>query len=152
MKVHVCLEPRCQRVIPFNKQYCEEHAKLHVNHANKKYYQDYNANKRDQVANAFYHSKQWQSVRNYVVNRDCYASAVSGQTLNDKNLIVDHIVPRKYCINPLDTNNLWCLSRREHVIKTKLEEAIASSPNGVNKLKHISRRWWIAQIQKRLKY
>ncbi len=151
-KVHICAEPRCHRVIPFNQKYCDEHIKLHQRFSNtdKEYYKDYNRNKRDQTANKFYHSIAWQKVRAFVVNRDCYTSAVTHQVLCDGDLIVDHVVPRKYCINPLDSTNLWCLSRQEHAIKTMLEQEIASTPNGVNKLKHISRQWWIAQIKKRL--
>lgn len=117
-KVHQCGEIRCHRIIPFDQRYCSVHAKLHEHDAYRKVsrrqqleaYKTYNREHRDQTANAFYHSAQWQRVRDYVVNRDMYASGVSGITLTDHDLIVDHIVPRRLCKDPLDTDNLWCLS------------------------------------------
>lgn len=158
-KVHQCGEIRCHRIIPFDKRYCDEHAKLHVHdayrHVSRKQqlqaYKIYNREHRDQEANAFYHSAQWQRVRDYVVNRDMYASGVSGITLTDHDLIVDHIVPRRLCKDPLDTSNLWCLSRREHLTKTKLEKSIAAKNNGDNVLKHLDRSKWAVYIDNELR-
>ncbi|WP_270392335.1 terminase small subunit [Limosilactobacillus fermentum] len=157
-KVHQCGEIRCHRIIPFDQRYCNVHAKLHahdayhnVSHKQRlESYKIYNREHRDQTANAFYHSKEWQRVRAYVVNRDMYASGVSGITLTDHDLIVDHVVPRRLCKDPLDTDNLWCLSRREHLAKTKMEKHIADKPNGDNVLKHLNRQKWSVYIDRQL--
>lgn len=154
-KVHYCLERGCKRIVPVKQRYCTEHAKLHqpfntvTKQEHKDYYKDYNHNKRDQKANDFYHSKQWQAVRSYVVNRDMYSSAISGNVITEGDLIVDHIIRRDLVTDPLATNNLWCLSRSEHAIKTQLEESIMKQPNGATKLKHISANWWIKAIKER---
>ncbi len=157
-KVHQCGEIRCHRIIPFDQRYCDVHAKLHahdayhnVSHKQRlESYKTYNREHRDQTANAFYHSQEWQRVRDYVVNRDMYASGVSGITLTDHDLIVDHVVPRRLCKDPLDTDNLWCLSRREHLAKTKMEKHIADKPNGDNVLKHLNRQKWAVYIDRQL--
>lgn len=157
-KVHQCGEIRCHRIIPFDQRYCDVHAKLHAHDAyhnvsrkqRLESYKIYNHEHRDQTANAFYHSKEWQRVRDYVTNRDMYASGVSGITLTDHDLIVDHVVPRRLCKDPLDTDNLWCLSRREHLAKTKMEKHIADKPNGDNILKHLNRQKWAVYIDRQL--
>lgn len=131
MKVHICGEHLCREVIPVNKRYCAKHEALHQfnkpTYSNKyekhKADADYNANKRDREANEFYHLKQWQQVRSYVVSRDMYTSGVTGRVISDHELIVDHLIPRRLCDDPLNVNNLWCLSRTEHNWKTKIEQS-----------------------------
>lgn len=156
MRVHVCNQRMCREVIPIGKRYCEEHVKLHqpfqkvTKQERRHYYKEYNQHTRDQQANEFYHSKQWTTVRNYVVNRDMYSSAITGKVIPNGDLIVDHKVRRDvYEGDPLDADNLWCLSRSEHAVKTQLEESIMKQPNGTNKLKHISREWWVKAINER---
>lgn len=157
VKVHMCEEPRCHNIIPFNHRWCDVHASQHmrfnkISHDQRlEMYKKYNAERRDPEANAFYQSKQWKAVRAFVVNRDYYTSAISHRVIPNKQLIVDHIVPRRLCDDPLDTDNLWCLSRGEHTIKTRLEESIAAKPNGDNKLKHISKSWWQKAISEKIK-
>lgn len=115
-------------------RYCKEHARLREmtqqpssmspdsRYAISSRNRYYNRFKRDKEANAFYHSKGWTSVRNYVKVRDMMISGISGKMLTDHNFIVDHVIPRRLCKNPLDDRNLWLLSRQEHNTKTKLEE------------------------------
>lgn len=156
-RVHVCNEHGCRKVVPLNHRYCEEHYKEHqpyqgvTKRERKRYYKEYNANDRDQQANDFYHSKRWTTVRNYVVNRDMYSSAVTGRALGNHDLIVDHIARRDLCTDPLDTSNLWCLSHSEHAIKTKIEQDILSKPNGKNIIKHMTRDRWVKYIKERMK-
>lgn len=156
-RVHVCAEALCREVIPINKKYCETHQRLHPMYANvskvekNELNKTYNLYERDEEANQFYHSVKWTRVRKYVVSRDMYSSGVSGKVLDDKDAIVDHIHPRRLVDNPLDTNNLWILSRKEHNIKTKLEESIAQKLNGDNILKHMAKETWIKYISERLK-
>ncbi|WP_445238763.1 HNH endonuclease [Lacticaseibacillus paracasei] len=103
----------------------------------------YDMNKRDEQASAFYHSKQWQRVRDYVYSRDLATCQVCGNVVQDRK-IVDHIVPRMLCSveQALDSNNLWVLCPKCHYRKTQLEQVIAKQPNGDNKLKHLDRQWW----------
>ena len=130
-------------MIPIKQRYCAKHAPLHeyVDTRSKQTKRidnrQYNLYCRDQEANEFYHSKQWTKVRQYVCNRDMYMSAISNKVINDKDLIVDHIIPMRLCDDPLNTNNLWCLSRAEHNVKTKLEQSMDD-----NQLKHIKNEWW----------
>lgn len=156
MRVHTCQEPLCRKVIPIEDKYCDRHQKLHPMYSNvsktehKQLYKEYNKYQRDQVADAFYHSTQWTKVRNYVVSRDMYSSGVTGKVLDDKDAIVDHVHPRRLVDNPLDTENLWILSRTEHNIKTRLEESIQEKPNGDNILRHMSKETWKRYISERL--
>ena len=160
MKVHFCGQIGCHKVIPFDQRYCDQHAPLHQWQHHKQpmpsrteriaqlnRYKQYNQNHRDQEANAFYHSMQWRNVRDYVCNRDMYCDAVDGNVIADHDLIVDHIVRRDLCNDPLDTSNLWCLSKRHHWMKTKLEEEMLQKPNGKNIIRHCSKNNWIKYIK-----
>ncbi|MGI1726780.1 hypothetical protein [Pediococcus acidilactici] len=42
-------------------------------------------------------------------------------------------------------SNLWLLSRKEHNIKTKLEQSMKP-----NQLRHVSKDWWIKVIKEKL--
>lgn len=156
-KVHMCEEPRCHQVIPFNLRWCKEHAKLHQRFSNiskakrREMYKKYNKYKRDPVANAFYQSKAWKAVRQSVVVRDYHSSGVTGKVIPNNELIVDHIVPRRLCSDPYDKSNLWCLERGIHTIKTRIEERIASQPNGDQKLRHLSKKWWQKVLKEKIK-
>lgn len=111
----------------------------------------YNRHVRSKEVDAFYHSAQWQHMRDYIYSRDMAMCQVCGQALDDRK-IVDHIHPLKVAPNEkLDSDNLWTLCYRCHNIKTDLEQSIKSQPNGVNKLKHISRDWWKKAIKERIK-
>ncbi|WP_237770980.1 HNH endonuclease [Lactiplantibacillus plantarum] len=110
----------------------------------------YNHVRRDKEANTFYHTKQWQSVRDYVYARDMATCQVCGNAVTDRK-IVDHIHPLKVSNEErLSQDNLWTLCYRCHNIKTNLEESIKEQSNGVNKLKHISREWWQKAIKEKI--
>ncbi|WP_420798493.1 HNH endonuclease [Lactiplantibacillus plantarum] len=90
-------------------------------------------------------------MRDYVYSRDLATCQVCGQALDDRK-IVDHIHGLKVSPNEkLDKDNLWVLCYRCHNIKTQLEESIKEQPNGNNKLKHISKQWWVKAIKERIK-
>lgn len=111
----------------------------------------YNASVRDPAANSFYHSVQWQRMRDYVYSRDLATCQVCGNAVTDRK-IVDHIHPLKVAPNEkLDKGNLWTLCYRCHNIKTQLEESIKQQPNGNNKLAHISKQWWKKAIKEKIK-
>lgn len=147
--VHECGYSGCHKVIPFRFRYCKQHASImsqayrnnkpstdsKLSKSSRNHY--YNQFKRDKEANQFYHSKGWTQTRDYVKVRDMMTSGVSGRMLTDHNYIVDHIVPRRLCDNPLDDRNLWLLSRKEHNTKTKLEETMTDQ-----QLKSMTKTKW----------
>lgn len=154
MKVSHCNERNCHKLIPQGQRYCDEHAKLHQwtssNSNNQKVkrdeYRNYNMNRRDEQANSFYHSKQWKSVRDYVVSRDMYTDRVTGRVSDE--LIVDHIIPLRLLSKDeqLDTSNLWSLGKGTHTIKTRMEQHMTD-----NQLKHCSKEWWDKVLKEKIK-
>lgn len=108
----------------------------------------YNRYLRDQQANSFYQSKQWQTMRDYVYAKDMATCQVCGETTTDRK-IIDHVHPLKTSPDEkLNSDNLWTLCYRCHQIKTSLEVQIIESPNGQNKLGHIRAPWYKEKIMK----
>ena len=106
----------------------------------------YNRYLRDQQANSFYQSKQWQAMRDYIYARAMAACQVCGETTTDRK-VIDHIHPLKTSPDEkLSSGNLWTLCYRCHQIKTSLEVQIIESPNGQNKLGHIRALWYKEKI------
>ena len=141
MKKHEYKYPTCHTLIDIDQTYCHYHCE-HGRLAKRTDDQRYNRYQRNQQANTFYHSPQWTKLRNYVVTRDMYISGVSGKVLGNKDIIVDHIVRRDICINPFDANNLWLLSRAEHNLKTKIEQRLMQTKNGIKTLRSMTRGDW----------
>ncbi|MEF3886358.1 HNH endonuclease [Lacticaseibacillus rhamnosus] len=155
----------CYRIIPINERYCPVHQAQHEQEwqAKKDAYRksklgkavkaqqakQYDQNKRDQEATAFYHSKQWQAVRDYVYARDGATCQVCGNILGKK--AIDHVVPLKLCKDKqaLDSSNLWTLCYKCHYRKTKLEQTIAKQSNGDTKLRHLNREWWTKVLREK---
>lgn len=148
----------CHKVIPFNQRYCTQHAQEHqqerfeylAKRDRTDYYKHYNQEVRPEESSTFYNSSQWKKVSEYVRQRDMMTSGVTGKIIISDKCVVDHIVAKRLCDNPLDTDNLWLLTYQEHYYKTQIEENIAKSPNGENKLRHISREWWKRAIKERI--
>lgn len=138
-------------------KYCDKHRaeieeqRIEDNKAKQQQrYKLYNQHNRDKQANAFYQSKEWKATRNYVINRDNYMCCVCGEPLSNTK-IIDHITPLRIDSSKrLDTSNLWCLCYSCHNIKTAIEEQIINSPNGKNKIKHISRDRYKKYIEERI--
>ncbi|MHA6973958.1 HNH endonuclease [Levilactobacillus brevis] len=151
MKVSHCNERGCRELVKQGERYCSKHKALHQwtsgnNQQTKDYYRWYNRVTRDQEANDFYHSKQWKTVRDFVVARDMYTDQVTNEVSDE--LIVDHIIPRRLLSaeQQLDTVNLWSLSRGTHTIKTRMEQHMTD-----NQLKHCSREWWNKVLKEKIK-
>ena len=133
--VHECNALGCHVVVPVDHKFCDRHYQQHVkdwqqskDHNTKlKAAKAYNQKRRDQEANAFYHSSRWTRTRDFVKTRDMMTSGLSGKVLSDHDYIVDHIVPRRLCSDTYDVTNLWLLSRAEHNRKTKYEEVLPDS-------------------------
>lgn len=156
---HECGEPLCHRIIPISERYCKKHKEQHEQawQAKKNEYRksklgqviraskakQYDQNERDPAAISFYHSSQWQRVRDYVYARDMATCQSCGNVIKDRK-IVDHIIPRRLCSpkEALDSSNLWCLCGKCHYRKTKVEQIISAQPNGDIKLQHLDRDWW----------
>lgn len=165
-EVHICGQPLCHRVIPIGQRYCPVHQAQHeqIWRAKKDDYRrsklaqaikaqqakQYDQTERDPVARAFYHSKQWQKVRDYVYARDGATCQVCGNVVQDRK-IVDHVVARALCSpqEALDSSNLWTLCYKCHFRKTKLEQAIAKQPHGDNKLQHLDKCWWTKVLREK---
>ncbi|TLQ49785.1 HNH endonuclease [Lacticaseibacillus casei] len=158
-QVHECGEPLCHQIVPVGERYCAKHKAMHeqIWRAKKDDYRrsklaqaikaqqakQYDQTERDPEAVAFYHSKQWQTIRDAVYARDGATCQVCGNVVQDRK-IVDHVIPRRL-LKPqeaLDSSNLWTLCAKCHFRKTKLEQAIAKQPHGDTKLRHLNREWW----------
>lgn len=149
-KVHECTYRLCHTLIPINNRYCNQHSYLDKDRAKYRNKQ-YNKYYRNQEANSFYQSKAWKQMRKHVVITHNYTSQVSGRILSDKDIIVDHIIPRRVDkTKELLTDNLWLLSRQEHNIKTHIEDKILAKPNGKNIITHLDITWWIKAIREQL--
>ena len=152
-----CSKPTCNELIQYPERYCPKHKleqeQQREQERKEKSYQKnklYNQHNRNKEANSFYQSKQWKQTRNYIINRDNYICQVCGEPINNRK-IIDHITPRRIDKSKeLDENNLWTLCYRCHKLKTDIEEQIINSPNGINKIKHISKDNWIKYIKERI--
>lgn len=150
----------CHQIVPVGERYCAKHKAIHEQEwqAKKDAYRrsklamaikankskEYDKLQRDPEAVAFYHSKQWELVRNAKFAADGATCQVCGNIVQDRK-IVDHIVPRRLCTpeQSLDSSNLWTLCYKCHYRKTKLEKLISAKPNGDTKLRHLDKRWWM---------
>lgn len=128
--------------------YCEVHKPLHkqTGRAVSQYNKQYNTEQRDQEANKFYQSTQWEQMRAYVYARDMGIDQVTGQPILGR-YITDHVHPLSVAPNErLSSDNLWLLSIETHGIKTMIEGQLIASPNGINKAKHVTKDWYTKQI------
>ena len=158
-QVHECGQPLCHSIVPVGERFCAKHKAMHEQEwqAKKADYRrsklaqairaqqakQYDQTERDPEAVAFYHSKQWQKVRDYVYARDLATCQVCGNVVTNRK-IIDHIVPLKLCTakQALDSSNLWTLCYRCHFRKTKLEKLISAKQGGDNILRHLDKQWW----------
>ncbi|KRM52350.1 HNH endonuclease [Ligilactobacillus araffinosus] len=158
MKYRECKKPTCNELVQFPERYCPKHKleneQQREQERKEKSYKKmklYNQHNRNKEANSFYQSKQWKQTRNYVINRDNYTCQVCGEVITDRK-IIDHIIPLRIDKDKqLDESNLWTLCYRCHSIKTNIEEQIINSPNGINKIKHVSKDNWKKYIKERIK-
>lgn len=164
MRLHRCYEQGCRELVPLNHRWCDKHYQLrhqkYLKHQKqmsqdtdrqalkKKYDKKYDSEIRNHERTTFYHSPQWVQVSSYIKQRDLYSDAVTGEIVPDGQLLVDHIVPMRLCPtlqDKLNPDNLWCLSKKSHNIKTKLEQNMSDI-----KLRHLDRAWWMKVIKERV--
>lgn len=154
----------CHQIVPVGERYCAKHKAMHEQEwrAKKDDYRrsklaqaikaskakQYDQTEREPESVAFYHSKQWQTIRDAVYARDGATCQVCGNVVQDRK-VIDHIKPRRLCSpqEALSSANLWTLCYKCHFRKTKLEQIIAKQPNGDNKLAHLDRFWWVKVLR-----
>lgn len=129
-----CRYSGCHTMVQFPDHYCQQHyeheAEYLANHqrwarsSGKQYQHKYNTvtrnrNSTKQNQYQFYRSRQWQSLRREVLDRDHYICQYCGRP-NSKT--VDHIVPIEYD-ETLKTSidNLATICRKCHRLKTDWE-------------------------------
>ena len=113
---------RCGKLIPQSLKMCEECEQRYIN-IKRKSYINYNNMRRDQKAAEFYISKEWKTLRTYIIsvfdNVDIYALYVKNEIMTCDH--VHHIIELEddweQRLNPL---NLIPLSQSSHSIITAL--------------------------------
>lgn len=157
MQLKHCRYPTCTTLIPRGQAnpYCTKHAHLYkpwkptiYQHNRKQSYKQYNLTKRDKVANAFYHSRQWVAMSRHMRQQAYFTCTCCGRTRDEKNfLVVDHIIPLKVNWRErLVPSNLWVLCKECHYWKTQLEQQIYG--DSVIENLDTSKRWTKSKIQK----
>ncbi|MCC4323663.1 HNH endonuclease [Limosilactobacillus reuteri] len=129
-----CRQPNCHAMVQFPNHYCPKHFEHEAEYLanrqrwarshSKNYQHKYNTVKRyrdkdksDQYE--FYRTKQWQSLRREVLDRDHYMCQYCGHPNSNT---VDHIVPIEYDTSLKDNvDNLAVICRRCHRLKTDWE-------------------------------
>lgn len=165
MRVHRCAEIGCHELIKLGFDYCDKHYQSRMNdYQNRKSEADklssktlrgqhdiaernreYNSSVRHELGHEFYNTKQWERISEYIKQRDMYTSSVDGRVYGKGDLIVDHLIPRRLLntkAEQYDVNNLWLLTKAQHNHKTAIENKMSD-----NKLKHLSRDWWIKTLK-----
>ena len=146
MRLRNCSHPGCHNKVAMNVKYCQQHVSDSKSPYDKQYQQDYNNHKRNQEANSFYQSKEWKHMRDYIVSRDMNTCRYCGESITDRK-IVDHLHPLQYAPDEkLNADNLYTICYKCHQVKTMIEQQTAQSPNGSNKLRHMSYDWYQKQI------
>lgn len=156
MKVSHCNQIGCRELVKQGERYCSKHKALHQwtidnsKRVKRDEYRNYNMNRRNEQANNFYHSREWQAVRKQVLIANFYSDSVTGlPAVNGERLIVDHIIPLKLLDSKeekLNPDNLWVLSQHVHSIKSAMEKKMTDV-----QLKHVSRKWWNKVLKEKIK-
>ena len=89
----------------------------------------------DKEYSAFYHTKQWKSIRNYYIQMNplCELCDKEGYTIEGQ--CVDHITPRRLGGSDTNLNNLQTLCNSCHASKTGKESRVIVDKYKKNKKK-----------------
>ncbi|WP_225425839.1 HNH endonuclease [Furfurilactobacillus siliginis] len=146
----ICKAAGCHNPIQADQQnpYCTVHASYYRPREHKRSetkrrsYSQYNKFKRDQEANAFYHSKVWTRISKELKRQAYFTCECCGRTYDQPGyLVVDHVVPRRVNkIRQLDTGNLWVICKRCHYWKGELEKEIYTSPSVIDNI-DVGNKW-----------
>lgn len=132
-----CRYAGCHAMVAYPDHYCNKHSQYEAEYLArrnqwgvrnemraKRHNREYNRTTRvrDDVKaeqNKFYHTRQWSSLRHYVLERDHYVCGYCG-AFNAG--IVDHIVPIEYDKSMMtDADNLTACCRNCHMTKSRWE-------------------------------
>ena len=135
-KMRRCRYPHCHAMVQVPDHYCAKHydheapyraSRLRWARSHSKQYQHrYNTRTRyrDETKAKqydFYRTKQWQSLRQQVLDRDHYVCVYCGRPNSNT---VDHTVPIEYDPTKMtEVGNLVTVCRRCHHLKTQWEES-----------------------------
>lgn len=144
-RVHMCYNPRCKKIIPFEQKYCDEHTK----EVKKRFNFQYDKYSRNEDTKKFYQSKLWRGVRNSIVVRDLATCQVCGNATKKK-YIVDHIKPLRWFGSSdqvkYGDSNLWTLCDSCHNKKTSLENEIYAE-RGLAAIAKMNQEDWKIRIK-----
>tara|TARA_R110000803_G_scaffold202313_1_gene267422 strand:+ start:1649 stop:2005 length:357 start_codon:yes stop_codon:yes gene_type:complete len=89
----------------------------------------------DKEYSAFYHTKQWKSIRNYYIQMNplCELCDMEGYTIQGQ--CVDHITPRRLGGSDTNLSNLQTLCNSCHASKTGKESRVIVDKYKKNKKK-----------------
>ncbi len=135
-RVRRCRYPGCHNMVKLPDHYCQQHYEHEAEYLanrqhwarshDKAYQHRYNTQTRNRNTTKhnqyeFYHSKQWQGLRQQALDRDHYMCRYCGQP--DSNT-VDHIVPIEYDPSlQANIENLATICRKCHRLKTDWEHS-----------------------------
>lgn len=153
-------------MISMDKEFCGTHYQLHLSEwketraknqaifnqskrgqaLHREQQKQYNATTRQELHGGFYDGKRWRVLsKNFKVTHG-YTDSVFGKVYGDRELIVDHIVPRRLLEGEAmyDPDNLWLLDWGTHNRKTAIEKRIDDEH-----LKHMTREEWIEILKRK---
>ena len=152
MKMKRCRKHNCRNLIPYEQYnpYCDKHSKSKsgndITYKGVKHTKQIeNKHRYDKVMNYnFYQTKEWAKLSQYIKRANVYTDSIDSKLLRDNDIIVDHIVPRRLLPQSewLNADNLWCISRYHHRIKTNMEATMSAS-----ELKRMSRSDWKVELR-----
>lgn len=133
-RVRRCRYPDCHAMVQLPDHYCQQHYEHEAEYLAKRqrwarshdqqYQHRYNAVTRNRNSTKhnqyqFYRSRQWQSLRREVLDRDHYVCRYCGQPNSHT---VDHVVPIEYDETlKASVDNLATICRKCHRLKTDWE-------------------------------
>ena len=145
-----CRQPGCHAMVKYPNHYCTKHFEHEAEYlANrqrwarahgKQYQRKYNTvtryrNDTKSKQYQFYRSRQWQRLRQQVLDRDHYVCQYCGQP---NSRTVDHIVPIEYDDKLKDhLDNLATICRKCHRLKTDFEHQYYGTGQG-NEIKNVN--------------
>lgn len=138
-----CRQPNCHAMVQFPNHYCPKHFEHEAEYLanrqrwarahSKQYQRKYNTvtryrNDTKSEQYSFYRTKQWQDLRQRILDRDHYICRYCGQS-NSKT--VDHIVPIEFDQSLMaDVTNLCTICRKCHRLKTQWEQSYYGTGQG----------------------
>lgn len=127
MPKKICNAPGCHSLISMKERYCVAHKIDAANNSttkSQKRYKKYDTLFRNKDHKAFYNSKEWKELREFVLEKNGgLCLECSKRDILTKADVVDHIIPIEYDFTKrLDLSNLQPLCHTCHNRKTYIEQ------------------------------